>query len=251
MAMPPSRIPGPCLHASDRQVPAQSETQVAPGPAVHLPAFLNYLESECGMARNTLAAYRTDLLQFFAWFEKSGTGSRLQSRPQASGPLSRSSAPAQAGLLLRGPAPRLAQDVFPVSRARRRAGRKRRRAAELAQDVAAPAQSAQPRDGRPPAGGADSRRPLSAPRSGRVVLFVRDRLPRLRSGRHADERHPSRGELLPLPRKGKQGADRLAQPRGAGRRSRPISPTSGRGWWAGRKPIGSSCPAGERPSRGS
>ncbi len=53
----------------------QSETHVAPGPAVHLPAFLNYLESECGMARNTLAAYRTDLLQFFAWFEKSGTRS--------------------------------------------------------------------------------------------------------------------------------------------------------------------------------
>jgi integrase/recombinase XerD len=53
----------------------QSETHVVPGPAVHLPAFLNYLESECGMARNTLAAYRTDLLQFFAWFEKSGTRS--------------------------------------------------------------------------------------------------------------------------------------------------------------------------------
>ena len=27
------------------------------------------------MAHNTLAAYRTDLLQFFAWFEKSGTRS--------------------------------------------------------------------------------------------------------------------------------------------------------------------------------
>jgi integrase/recombinase XerD len=51
------------------------ETLVAPGPAVHLPAFLNYLESECGLARNTLAAYRTDLLQFFEWFDKSGSGS--------------------------------------------------------------------------------------------------------------------------------------------------------------------------------
>lgn len=54
---------------------SQTATQVGPGPAVHLPAFLNYLESECGMARNTLAAYRTDLLQFLAWFERSGPGS--------------------------------------------------------------------------------------------------------------------------------------------------------------------------------
>jgi len=54
---------------------AHSETRVVPGPAVHLPAFLNYLESECGMARNTITAYRTDLLQFFAWFERSGSGS--------------------------------------------------------------------------------------------------------------------------------------------------------------------------------
>lgn len=54
---------------------SQTATQVGPGPAVHLHAFLNYLESECGMARNTLAAYRTDLLQFLAWFERSGPGS--------------------------------------------------------------------------------------------------------------------------------------------------------------------------------
>ena len=59
--MPPRKRPPTATH---------SETQVAPGPAVHLPAFLNYLESECGMARNTLSAYRTDLLQFFAWFER-------------------------------------------------------------------------------------------------------------------------------------------------------------------------------------
>ena len=74
---------GQCLQQDTRPVPprkrppiaSQTETHVAPGPAVHLPAFLNYLESECGMARNTLAAYRTDLLQFFAWFERSGSGS--------------------------------------------------------------------------------------------------------------------------------------------------------------------------------
>jgi len=54
---------------------SQTQTQIAPGPAVHFPAFLNYLESECGMARNTLSAYRTDLTQFFEWFERSGSGS--------------------------------------------------------------------------------------------------------------------------------------------------------------------------------
>jgi integrase/recombinase XerD len=53
----------------------ENATRVSPGPAVHLPAFINYLESECGMARNTISAYRTDLTQFFEWFEKSGSGS--------------------------------------------------------------------------------------------------------------------------------------------------------------------------------
>lgn len=36
-------------------------------PGMHLQPFLDYLESECGMAANTLAAYRNDLEQFFAW----------------------------------------------------------------------------------------------------------------------------------------------------------------------------------------
>lgn len=64
--MPPRKRP---------PVSTQSEAIVSPGPAVHLPAFLNYLESECGMARNSIAAYRTDLKQFFLWFQKHGTGS--------------------------------------------------------------------------------------------------------------------------------------------------------------------------------
>lgn len=36
-------------------------------PGMHLQPFLDYLESECGMAANTLAAYSNDLEQFFAW----------------------------------------------------------------------------------------------------------------------------------------------------------------------------------------
>ena len=54
---------------------ATTATVVGPGPSVHLPAFLHYLESECGASSNTIAAYRTDLTQFFEWFGKHGTGS--------------------------------------------------------------------------------------------------------------------------------------------------------------------------------
>src|ERR1700728_4309826 len=50
-------------------------TLIAPGPAVHPPAFLNYLQSEAGMSANTIAAYRTDLVQFLKWFDKHGPGS--------------------------------------------------------------------------------------------------------------------------------------------------------------------------------
>jgi integrase/recombinase XerD len=37
--------------------------------------FLQYLEAECGMARNTLAAYQSDLAQFFDWYPKHGPAS--------------------------------------------------------------------------------------------------------------------------------------------------------------------------------
>lgn len=36
-------------------------------PASWLPGFLAYLEAECGMAANTVMAYRRDLEKFFAW----------------------------------------------------------------------------------------------------------------------------------------------------------------------------------------
>ena len=48
------------------------------------------------MARNTLAAYRTDLSQFFEWFQRSADGFRFQGGPQATRALSRSFAPAKA-----------------------------------------------------------------------------------------------------------------------------------------------------------
>ncbi|HEX6985510.1 MAG TPA: site-specific tyrosine recombinase XerD [Planctomycetaceae bacterium] len=44
----------------------------------HLPAFLHYLEAECGMAKNTLAAYRTDVTQFAAWFAEHGPATLKQ-----------------------------------------------------------------------------------------------------------------------------------------------------------------------------
>lgn len=36
-------------------------------PADWLQGFLNYLDAECGLAKNTLVAYRRDLDRFFAW----------------------------------------------------------------------------------------------------------------------------------------------------------------------------------------
>lgn len=42
-------------------------------PSSHLTSFLQYLEVECGMSANTLQAYRSDLLQFFAWYQTTGT----------------------------------------------------------------------------------------------------------------------------------------------------------------------------------
>lgn len=37
-------------------------------PGVHLQPFLNYLEAECGMAANTVSAYRSDIAQFLDWY---------------------------------------------------------------------------------------------------------------------------------------------------------------------------------------
>ncbi len=41
-------------------------------PSTHLEAFLHYQRGECGMAQNTVEAYRSDLVQFFAWFADYG-----------------------------------------------------------------------------------------------------------------------------------------------------------------------------------
>lgn len=41
-------------------------------PSTHLPDFLRYLETECGMSANTVKAYRSDLLQFMEWYREHG-----------------------------------------------------------------------------------------------------------------------------------------------------------------------------------
>jgi integrase/recombinase XerD len=56
--MPPRKKP-PIVRAA---APA-----AASGFAIHLQPFLRYLEAECGMSPNTVAAYRSDLSQFLAW----------------------------------------------------------------------------------------------------------------------------------------------------------------------------------------
>jgi len=42
-------------------------------PATHLQPFLYYLEAECGMAENTVRAYRSDLVQFLEWLRLKGS----------------------------------------------------------------------------------------------------------------------------------------------------------------------------------
>ncbi len=44
-------------------------------PSIHLQPFVHYLEAECGLAENTLRAYRADLIRFFEWNSKHGTAS--------------------------------------------------------------------------------------------------------------------------------------------------------------------------------
>ena len=44
-------------------------------PSVHLQPFLHYLDAECGMSRNTLTAYRADLVRFFDWNKSFGQAS--------------------------------------------------------------------------------------------------------------------------------------------------------------------------------
>ncbi|MCA9078436.1 MAG: site-specific tyrosine recombinase XerD [Planctomycetaceae bacterium] len=45
----------------------QQRTAGPSHPAVHLQPFLHYLRAECGMATNTILAYRNDLQQFLDW----------------------------------------------------------------------------------------------------------------------------------------------------------------------------------------
>jgi integrase/recombinase XerD len=47
--------------------PSPPTAATGPAPMVQLPLFLHYLKSECGMADNTILAYRSDLRQFLEW----------------------------------------------------------------------------------------------------------------------------------------------------------------------------------------
>lgn len=54
-------------------------TGVTPArPTDHVASFLHYLEAECGMAKNTLLAYRADLERFSAWYAEHGPASLKQ-----------------------------------------------------------------------------------------------------------------------------------------------------------------------------
>ena len=50
--------------------------------AHHLPGFLHYLKAECGLAKNTVSAYESDLNQFATWYEDHGPARPSQIRLQ-------------------------------------------------------------------------------------------------------------------------------------------------------------------------
>ena len=52
-----------------KQPPAGSQFGLIPqrDPGTWLQPFLNYLDAECGMSPNTIAAYQRDLEKFFRW----------------------------------------------------------------------------------------------------------------------------------------------------------------------------------------
>lgn len=67
--MPPRRRP-----SSGGHIPPSRALH----PAQYVPPFLHYLEAECGMSLNTVAAYRNDLQQFIVWMDAQRLESVLQ-----------------------------------------------------------------------------------------------------------------------------------------------------------------------------
>ena len=57
-----------------KKPPSGSRFRIAAGedPSIHMQSFLHYLDAECGMAENTISAYRRDLTQFFEWNRSRG-----------------------------------------------------------------------------------------------------------------------------------------------------------------------------------
>jgi integrase/recombinase XerD len=55
-----------------RPIADSATPQVNNTVALHLLPFLHYLEAECGLAKNTVSSYETDLRQFAGWYEDFG-----------------------------------------------------------------------------------------------------------------------------------------------------------------------------------
>jgi integrase/recombinase XerD len=56
-----------------KRPPSDGNGSVRSNPvATHLVPFLHYLEAECGLAKNTLRAYESDLNQFAIWYQPHG-----------------------------------------------------------------------------------------------------------------------------------------------------------------------------------
>ena len=188
--------------------------------------FLAYLELERGLSRNTLEAYRSDLMQFGAFLEREGVGAldgaapppqqvrdpagQRRARPAARGAGDRPAQGRVPALVLPSPAPGGGDRARPDRRPAR------------AQAFAAPAARADPGRGAEAAGRSRGHRARGAARPRAAGGDVRVRAARLGGGRpRRDRRRPGRGRPA-RPRKGIEGAARAGRPPG-GRRAAGVS----------------------------
>ena len=196
------------------QRPARSSTLVLD--------FLAYLEFERGLSRNTLEAYRSDLLQF-------GTFLRAQGWTRCRRPRRARRLPRRARRRQRRPPARRARDAAaqgrlpalvlppPAPRGDHRPRPDRRPARAAQEPEAAP--GPQPRRGRPAARAAARHRARRAARPRAARAHVRLRAARVGGHRPRGGRRRPRGRRAARARQGLQGAPRADRPRGGRRRA--------------------------------
>ena len=183
--------------------------------------FLAYLEFERGLSRNTLEAYRSDLLQFGDWLRRTGQDP-LARRPRRAERVRRRARRRPRGPAARGARHAAAQGrlpalVLPPPAPHRHADQRPDRASARAQAGPQAAAGAQPRRGRGAARPAARDRTRRAARPRAAGDDVRLRPPRVGGDRARGRRRRPRGRRAARPRQGLEGAARADRLRGGAR----------------------------------